>query len=276
MSHDTLVRSRRASRACASLLGLCALLAACSPMRNRGPEAQGTHIATGDTMTGRLATDAPAQRFSFEGVESSLLDFTLQSDELNRPAPVATLTDPTGKPVDLAPFRTSVAGAATASFTGVVLMHTGAYSLDVSSADLRRDSWYIFKHQLRFPSMAGEQVVLDATNPTPITFTAPYGGTVSVRVRPGARSSVRPDIRGVVDPTGGRALDASQAPSGAVRPQMASIAGGGLQVVFVAPRAGRYTVLAAAQPGTGGEALVDVDVTPANFDRTVYNPGATR
>ncbi|MFM8386651.1 MAG: hypothetical protein ACKOCB_07555 [Planctomycetia bacterium] len=266
--------SRLRTVSCPALCGLALLLAACQPLRNRTPEAEGTHIATGDMITGRLATEAPAQRFSFEGVESSLLDFTLQSDELNRPAPQVRLSDPAGQPVDLDVHRTSPAGAATSTYAGLVLRRTGTYTLDVTSADQRTDSWYIFKHQLRFPSLVGDQVVLDASNATPITFTAPYGATVSVRVRPGPRSAVRPDIRGVVDPSGGRALDAAQAPAGAVRPQMAMTAGGGVQVVFVAPHAGRYTVLAAAQPGTAGEALVDVDVTPPNFDRAVFNPGS--
>ena len=143
----------RAARA--GLMALALLLPACQPMRNRGPEAEGTHIATGDMITGRLATEAPAQRFSFEGVESSLLDFTLQSDELNRPAPTVVLTDPSGQPVNLEMHRTSPKGAATSTFQGVVLLRTGPYTLDVTSADQRRDSWYIFKHQLRFPSVVG-------------------------------------------------------------------------------------------------------------------------
>jgi hypothetical protein len=258
------------------LVAVCGLLAACQPMRNRSPEAEGTHIATGDMITGRLATEAPTQRFSFEGVESSLLDFTLQSDELNRQAPTVALSDPAGQPVDLERYRTSPAGAATATYQGLVLARTGTYTLDVASADQRTDSWYIFKHQLRFPSVVGDQVALDPTTPTPITFTAPYGATVSVRVRPSPRSTALPDIRGVVDPSGGRALDGAQVPAGAVQPQMAVTAGGGVQVMFVAPRAGRYTVLAAAQAGTAGEALVDIDVTPPSFDRAVFNPGSTR
>lgn len=253
----------RAARA--GLMALALLLPACQPMRNRGPEAEGTHIATGDMITGRLATEAPAQRFSFEGVESSLLDFTLQSDELNRPAPTVVLTDPSGQPVNLEMHRTSPKGAATSTFQGVVLLRTGPYTLDVTSADQRRDSWYIFKHQLRFPSVVGDQVALEATRATPISFTAPYGATVSVRVRPSAQSAARPVIQGVTPPAGA---------GGAMRPQMAAAAGGGVQVVFVAPAAGRYTVLAAAQPGTAGDALVDVDVTPPNFDRAVFNPGS--
>jgi len=248
------------------------LLSAC---RSRtGPEAAGTHIATGDTLSGRLAPEVPVQAFTFEGVESSLLDFTLQSDELNRTAPRPVLTDPQGTSIDLAMHRSSPLGAATTRYEGIILMRTGAYQLSVASADRTSDSWYLFKHQLRFPSIVADTARLTESDTHPISFTAPYGGTVSVKIRPSNRSNLQPEVRGVIDPSGGRALDSTLTPAGVLPPQMAPTVDGGLLLVFVAPRAGRYTVLAAAKSGRGGEATIDVDVAPPSFGRAVWHNGA--
>jgi hypothetical protein len=243
-------------------------------LRPTNPEAAGTNIATGDMLSGRLAVEAPTQTFTFEGVEYSLLDFTLQSDELNRSAPKPVLTDPEGRAVDLTAHRTSPLGAATSKYEGLVLLRTGTYTLNLASTDRSQDSWYIFKHQLRFPSIVGDSARLDETLTHPVSFTAPYGATVSVRIRPSPRSSLKPEIRGVVDPTGGGALDAAKTPAGVLPPQVAPTVDGGQMLVFVAPRAGRYTVLASAKAGTSGEALIDVDVTPPNFDRAIWHPGS--
>jgi hypothetical protein len=252
---------------------LAVTLGGCRGRGIRNNEAAGTNIGTGDMMSGRLAVQAPAQTFTFEGVESSLLDFQLVSDELNRSAPKPTLTDPAGKAVDVLSNRVSPLGAATSRYEGVILLETGTYTLTVASTDRSSDSWYIFRHRVRFPSIVGETARLDPTVTHPVSFTAPYGGTVSVRVRPSPRSTLKPDIRGVQDPSGGLALDASQTPGGVLPPQMAPTIDGGLTLVFTAPRAGRYTVLTSAKPGTAGEALIDVDVSTPNFDRAVWHTG---
>ncbi len=250
----------------AGLLGAC---------RSRGaPEAAGTNIATGDTLSGRLVPEVPVQAFTFEGVESSLLDFTLQSDELNRSAPRPVLTDPQGATIDLAMHRASPEGAATTRYVGVILMRTGTYQLSVASTDRTSDSWYLFKHELRFPSIVGDTARLVETDAHPISFTAPYGGTVSVKIRPSNRSNLQPEVRGVIDPSGGRALDSTQTPAGVLPPQMAPTIDGGLLLVFVAPHAGRYTVLAAAKAGRAGEATIDVDVAPPAFNRAIWHNGA--
>jgi hypothetical protein len=259
---------------CALAVAVTLSLGGCRGRAVRNNEAAGTNIATGDMLSGRLAVEAPAQTFTFEGVESSLLDFTLRSDELNRSAPTPVLTDPEGKTIELVAHRTSPHGAATSTYEGVLLMRTGTHTLSLASTDRTADSWYIFQHKLRFPSIIGDTARLDETATYPISFTAPYGATVSVRVRPSPRSSLKPDIRGVVDPSGGRALDAGQTPGGVLPPQAAPTIDGGLTLVFVTPRAGRYTVLASAKPGTSGEALIDVDVTPPNFDRAIWHPGS--
>jgi hypothetical protein len=140
--------------------------------------------------------------------------------------------------------------------------------------DRSNDSWYLYRHALRFPSIVDDRARLTASATHPITFTAPYGATVSVRVKPAGRSPLQPDLRGVVDPLGGRALDPSATPGGVNPPQQAPTIDGGVQLMFVAPRAGRYTVLAAAKPGHEGEASISVDVTPPSFDRAVWHPGS--
>jgi hypothetical protein len=259
----------------AALLALVAgglLLGACRA-RPR-PDAAGNQIGTGDVISGRLPPQYPVQAFHFEGVESSLLDFTLQSDELNRSAPAPRLIDPEGKAVTLAGHRVTPEGAATTRYDGVILSRTGNYRLEVESTDKTSDSWYLFRHRLRFPSIVDDRAMLNASEPTPVSFTAPYGATVSVRIVPANRSNLTPDIRGVKDPSGGRALDPTTTPQGVNPPQMAPTTDGGVLLMFVAPRAGRYTVLAAAKPGREGEASIHVDVQSPSFDRSIWHTGA--
>lgn len=255
-------------------LGAALLVVGLSGCRVSRPEAAGTQVATGDVLSGRLPPAYPAHAFAFEGVESSLLDFTLQSDELNRSSPRPTLTDPEGRLVDLDGHRVTPEGAATTRYEGIVLLRTGSYRLAVASADQSDDSWYLYRHTLRFPSIVDDRATLAAAGTHPISFSAPYGGIVRVRVRPVNRSSLQPEIRGVMDPSGGRALDSAQAPAGVNPPQIAPTLDGGLLLVFVAPRAGRYTVMAAAKPGHEGEASIDVDVETPSFNRNVWHPGS--
>ena len=248
-----------------------AVLAGCRGTRAESP---GTHVSQGDVLSGRLPPQYPREAFTFEGVESSLLDFTLQSDELNRSAPHPTLTGPDGARIDLADYRATPEGAATTRYEGILLRRTGTYRLALESADRADESWYLYRHALRFPSIVDERARLTASATHPISFTAPYGGTVSVRVKPANRSPLQPDLRGVIDPLGGRALDPTATPGGVMPPQQAPTVDGGVVLVFVAPRAGRYTVLAAAKPGHEGEASIHVDVTPPSFDRAVWHPGS--
>lgn len=279
MPHPT--SSRPVARLPLGLRGLAALAAVaslvlaggCRTARN-APEATGTHVSQGDMLSGRLAPTYPDQAFTFEGVESSLFDFTLQSDELNRGAPDPVLTGPDGESIDLVGHRVTPEGAATTRYVGVVLLRTGTYRLAIHSTDTSRDSWYLYRHELRFPSIVDDRARLSAQATHPISFTAPYGATVSVRVAPVNRSPLQPDLRGVVDPLGGRALDPTATPGGVNPPQMAPTTDGGVMLMFVAPRSGRYTVLAAAKAGHEGEARIDVDVRPASFDRAVWHPGA--
>lgn len=255
-----------------AVLGLGLALGACRA-RPR-PDAAGNQLGTGDVISGRLPPQYPVQAFHFEGVESSLLDFTLQSDELNRSSPAPKLTDPEGRPVVLDGHRTTPEGAATTRYEGVILTRTGNYRLEVASTDKTSDSWYLFQHRLRFPSIVDDRAMLSASDTTPVSFTAPYGATVSVRIVPANRSNLTPDIRGVKDPSGGRALDPTTTPQGVNPPQMAATTDGGVVLMFVAPRAGRYTVLAAAKPGREGEASINVDVNAPSFDRSIWHTGS--
>ena len=254
-----------------ALVALAVLTGGC---RSHRVESPGTHVSNGDILSGRLDPQVPREAFTFEGVESSLLDFTLQSDELNRSAPHPVLTGPDGQQVDLNGHRLTPEGAATTRYAGIILLRTGTYRLTLDSADTCNESWYLYRHALRFPSIVDERARLTACATHPISFTAPYGGTVSVRVRPANRSPLQPDVRGVIDPLGGRALDPTATPGGVLPPQMAPTTDGGVILVFVAPRPGRYTVLAAAKPGHEGEARIDVDVNPPSFDRAVWHPGS--
>jgi hypothetical protein len=268
------VQVRLAARAVALLAVVGTMLALGACRARPRPDAAGNQIGTGDVLSGRLAPQYPEQAFHFEGVESSLLDFTLQSDEMNRSAPAPTLIDPEGKPVVLDGHRTTPEGAATTRYEGVILKRTGNYRLELASTDKTSDSWYLFQHRLRFPSIVDDRAMLNATEATPVSFTAPYGATVSVRIAPVNRSNLAPDIRGVKDPSGGRALDPTATPQGVNPPQMAPTTDGGVLLMFVAPRAGRYTVLAAAKPGREGEASINVDVQSPSFDRSIWHTGA--
>lgn len=250
------------------------LLAGMTGCRASRPEAAGTHISTGDVLSGRLPPQYPKHALTLEGVESSLLDFTIQSDELNRSSPRPVLTDPDGAVVALEGHRLTPDGAATTRYEGIVLLRTGTYRLEVQSTDPSDDSWYLYRHTLRFPSIVDDRAALTEAGTHPISFSAPYGATVRVVVKPVNRSGLQPELRGVVDPSGGRALDAGQTPAGMLPPQMAPTIDGGVQLVFVAPRSGRYTVLAAAKPGGAGEASINVDVTTPSYDRNVWHPGS--
>lgn len=251
-----------------------ALLGALPGCRAARPEAAGTHVSTGDVLSGRLPPQYPKHAFTIEGVESSLLDFTIQSDELNRSSPQPVLTDPDGNALDLEGHRVTPVGAATTRYEGIVLLRTGNYRLEVASTDPSDDSWYLYRHALRFPSIVDDRAALSDSATHPVSFSAPYGATVRVVIKPANRSGLKPELRGVVDPSGGRALDAGQTPAGMQPPQMAPTIDGGVQLVFVAPRSGRYTVLAAAEAGRGGEASINVDVSTPSFDRSVWHPGS--
>lgn len=236
-------------------------------------ETTGTAIQPGDTLYGRLPASRELQAFSFEGVEGSMLDFDLLADGGNISAPSVELLDPQGRAVDIASATNSPDGAASMEVRGVVLLRNGIYKLNVRPAVPDHNTWYRFHHELRFPAIESSRVRLTADQPHPIYVSAPRRGLVAFRMKPEARSGVVPEIRGVTDPWGGRALDKKQVPTGATPPRLSRTFDGQQVLTFTAPRPGRYTILAAAKPGTEGVVSVSAEVRPpAAPDRLIYHP----
>lgn len=237
------------------------------------PTCAGTSVTPCDTMHGRLVDCRTEQAFTFEGVESSILDATVVSDVGNRAAPTLRMIDPHGEQVDLAPYIASPRGAATIQVKGVVLRRTGTYQVMVRTTVPGECVYYRFNHCLRFPPIECMRTTLRCDEVTPISFTAPRGGMVTVRVLPIGGSGTLPEIRGVEDPWGGRALDRTRVPQGMPQPTITVANGGGVFLNFVAPQPGRYTVLAAAKSGRGGPATIDASVRPMGGQaRNVVHP----
>jgi hypothetical protein len=253
-------------------IGTFLLVVALCGCRSNPVRTAGTHTAAGDTVYGHLPGAAATQAFTFEGVESSILDFTIASDEGAQTAPTPALSDPEGHPVDITPFRRSALGAATARYEGIVLMRTGNYRVAAEGMDPSKPTYYRFHHDLRFPPIEGLRLRLVASDTRPVSVTAPRGGRVTVTIGPIAGSTVEPDIRAVNDPWGGRALDASQVLPGSPPPQLVRTNDGGVILSFVAPRPGRYTILAAARPGREGDAAVSTKVLAPEYGRKIVHP----
>lgn len=236
-------------------------------------ETTGTAIQPGDLLYGRLPAQRELQAFSFEGVEGSLLDFDVLADGGNISAPEVELIAPDGTQVDIAAATESPAGAASMQVRGVVLLENGIYKLNVRPAVRGHHTWYRFAHELRFPAIESNRIRLTADQAHPIYVSAPRRGLVAFRMKPDARSDVVPEIRGVTDPWGGRALAKAQVPAGAPPPRLSRTHDGGQVLTFTAPRPGRYTILAAAKPGTEGVVNLSAEVRPpAGADRIVYHP----
>jgi hypothetical protein len=222
--------------------------------------AAGTSVQLGESLHGRVhEQNGEAQCFTFEGVESSLLSFALVSDDGSVAAPVPSVTDPEGRPVDVSPYVASPHGAATMQARGIPLRRTGIYRVAVANQVPGHPVFYRFRHDLAFPPIEDLRARLQPEEPTPVYVAAPRGGQVIVRVRP-LQQGLVPELHAVQDPWGGRALDPSLAPRGFL-PQATRLQDGTLILTFVAPRPGVYTVLAAAKPGLAGDASVSSQVT---------------
>jgi hypothetical protein len=248
----------RQNRLVPLLAGCLLLVTGCRATRL---ESAGTTVPSGDLLYGRVTPAEPVQSFTFEGVESSLLDFRLASDDGSNAAPLPTVTDPEGQPVEIGSFVKSPFGAATLKVEGVVLRKTGGYRVTVANLLPEHQVFYRFDHQVRFPPILDLKLRLNSEQATPIYVAAPRGGVVAAKITPIAGSGLVPTMHGVMDPWGGRALDATQVPGG-ITPKASYLQDGSFVLVFVAPRPGIYTILAASKPGTPGEAMITADVTP--------------
>jgi hypothetical protein len=273
------LRGKRAGRkgwAGALLLGLllagAPLLGGC---RTSLPQATGTTVASGETITGRMVAGRREQAFTFEGVESSLVDFTVQADRGNQPAPMVEVLDPEGRTLDVAGAMRSTQGSATVKVVSLVLPRTGTYKVIARpSAPLSSECetvFYRFSHCLRFAPIDDRRAYLSADNPRPVYVSAPRGGLVVVNIDP-CGGDLQPDILGVKDPWGGPALDRSLVPAGALPPRVSHMQNRTMILTFTAPRPGMYTILAGAKPCKPGVGSIHVEVrAPKACARTVYH-----
>jgi len=232
----------------------------------------GTEVATCDTIQGRLPPGRCSQSFTLEGVESSLLDFDLKSDQGNLPAPRIQLVDPQGKQVALAAQTNTAKGAATTHVRDVVLLRSGTYQVTVTPQGCE-EVFYAFNYRLHFPGIRDLRVNLTSCDTYPIRVSAPRGGQVTVQITPWQGSCTKVQVKGVEDPWGGRALESCRRLPNAPPPQVSHGDDGSYYLNFNAPIPGRYTVLAAAKPGGEGPAVVSVVVKqPRTQKRTVIHP----
>lgn len=264
--------NRRISHLVPALVA-AALLAGC---KTRVPTSMNTHVAEGQTMVGRMACHRNAQTFTFEGVESSLLDFTVKAGDAAEPAPTVAVMDPDGEQLPVETLVGSEKGDATVSVRGLVLSKTGIYQVVTTPTyENRGELLYTFKHRLRYPAPAPRKAELSAAKPAPLYFSAPRGGFVAVTVRRDRDQDFIPDIIAVKDPWGGPALDKTQVPCGANPPRVSRVCDHTMILTFTAPKPGVYTVLAGAKPGCGGSGTISVRVRkPRGCEQYVYHGGS--
>jgi hypothetical protein len=251
------------------LLLAVGLLAGC---RSRQLATPGTSVGPCDTLQGRLPPGRCGQSFTFEGVESSLLDFDLRSDCGNVAAPQVQLFDPEGNEVPVAAQTMTAEGAATTRVRDVVLLRSGSYQVKVVPQTCE-EVYYTFSHRLQFPGIQDMRLNLTSCRNQPVTISAPRGGQVTVQIRPWGSGGARVQVNGVEDPWGGRALDPSRRLEGAPPPMVHHGDDGSYYLNFNAPIPGRYTILAAAKPGGDGPAVVSAVVRqPSSPARRVLHP----
>ncbi len=254
-----------------SLLALCGLVALCLPACQTKPiDSVGTAVAPGDTLWGRLPPGRTEQGFTFEGVERSVVTFKVRSDDPDEAAPIVTLFDPQGKQIDIAPDTVSKPGAATVEVQAVPLLRNGTYRVVAVPATPDRSVWYSFSHELEIPQGDPERISVNGMDPTPVHISAPRGALIAFRVEPADGHRVVPELRGVQDPSGGRALDKTQTPRGALPPRISDLGNGGFVLTFTAPRTGRYTMLPAAKGEGRGVVVTSAKLRlPARTQRHV-------
>ncbi|MDF1699640.1 MAG: hypothetical protein P1V36_00580 [Planctomycetota bacterium] len=253
-------------------LAVASLLTGC---KTSVPTTMNTHVGESQTMVGRMAPHRESQTFTFEGVESSLLDFTVQAGDASVAAPTIAVMDPDGERL---PVETAVGaqkGSATVSVSGLVLSKTGNYQVVATPSNTCGELCYSFRHRLRYPPPAPRKTQLSACKPAPLYFSAPRGGFVAVTVTRDPGQEFIPDIVAVKDPWGGPALDKSQVPCGCNPPRVSRSCNNSMILTFTAPKPGIYTVMAAAKPGAEGTGTISVQVRkPKGAERYVYHGGA--
>jgi hypothetical protein len=256
----------------AGLLGLLVIVGLVSACRTSRPIAPTTGVATGDVLTGRMAQGRLEQSFVFEGVESSLLDFTLQADCGSDAAPRVEVLDPEGQALDVAAATTTTRGSATMRVQSLVLPTTGIYKVIARPSVTGTPVYYRFSHNIRFSQIPDRRTHLSAKKSSPVYVSAPRGGLIVFNIIPAPGSEMVPQIEAVKDPWGGPALDPAQVPKGALPPRVSHAQNGTLILTFTAPRPGMYTILAAAKPCRAGVGTLHAEVrVPKSCNRLIYH-----
>jgi hypothetical protein len=261
---------------CRSKPGETTMLSKMWPSRQPscGPEgaAVTTRVASGDTIRGHLYPDQGCQCFYFEGVESTLLDLEISTDVGNEAAPALSISTPDGRDLALRPAL-GPEGSSCQRAKDVVLPRTGTYRVSVCKTACQPEHYWKFTHSIRVVPPVERCLHLTPQAPQAVSFTAPDGSRVLVRVAPESKCGVVPTVVSVKDPDGGRALDRSAAPSGAPGPLIGRADDGSMLLDFPATKAGRYTVLLASQPGTQGPATTSVSIRPPKEENRKHYHG---
>lgn len=232
-----------------------------------------TRVGSGDVIRGHLYPDQGCQCFFFEGVESTLLDFELATDVGNQAAPNVEISAPDGKVLTIRPAL-GPEGSACQRAKGIVLPRTGTYRVSICKAPCEPEHYWRFEHSVRCAPPADMSMHLTACAPQPVSFTAPYGSRVTVRVAPESKCGVVPTVVSVKDPDGARALDVASVPNGPPAAKIGRSDDGTMVLDFYAVKPGRYTVLLASEAGTEGSARTTVAVMPPReHKRTLYHGG---
>jgi hypothetical protein len=137
--------------------------------------------------------------------------------------------------------------------------------VSVCKAPCEPEHYWKFTHTLSFAPPCGQALLLSACAPQRLSFTAPEGARVLVRVSPASKSGVVPTIVSVQDPDGGQALDG--------QPLVGRANDGSMMLDFPSSKAGRYTVLLGAEAGEGpASATVSVQ-PPRPAKKDLYHGG---
>jgi hypothetical protein len=230
-----------------------------------------TRVASGDTIRGHLYPDQGCQCFFFDGVESTLLDLEISTDVGNEAAPSLAIQTPDGKDLPLRPAL-APEGSSCQRAKDIVLPRTGTYRVSICKTACQPEHYWRFSHTIRVAPPVDRQMHLTPQAPQAVSFTAPVGSRVLVRVVPEAKCGVVPTVVSVKDPDGGRGLDASATPEGRA-PQIGRADDGTMLLDFPTTKAGRYTVLLASQSGTEGRATASVAIHPPREQKRKHYHG---
>jgi hypothetical protein len=226
-------------------------------------------VLPGDVLHGRLTCSDGCQCFYFEGVEYSVLNFTVRGDEKCSTPPAIAIEDPDGRPLllgDEVQTRGNVS-----SSCNLILRRSGTYKATVCKPAGQPEVYYVFTHDLRLANPDDKAVYLEAGKNETISFVAAKGSRCLIEVTPDHACNVTPKIVAVKDPTGGRALAPEAKLEGAPEAWIVTSRGGAKRVDFNAPRSGRYTVIMTAEDCTSGKAVAHVAVHPPGPNRCLYH-----